>query len=212
MTTAEQEYKVIGTRPVRPDGLDKVTGRAEFGPDVRMQGMLFGRVKRSPHAHAHIKRIDASKALALDGVRAVVTAADFPEMEDAIAELGETISTFKWVRDNVLASDKALYRGHAVAAVCATDPHIAEDALEFDRGGVRAVAAGAERPRCDGRRARHSCTSRCAPTRCSPASLPAPSTARSRRTSPATSVSRRGTWKRGSPRPTSCSSESSRRR
>ena len=131
MTTAEREYKVIGTRPVRPDGLDKVTGRAEFGPDVRLQGMLFGRVKRSPHAHAHIKRIDASKALALDGVRAVVTNADFPEMEDAVAELGETISTFKWVRDNVLASDKALYRGHAVAAVCATDPHIAEDALDL---------------------------------------------------------------------------------
>ena len=67
-TTKSREYKVIGTRPIRPDGTDKVTGRAQYGADVRMTGMLFGRVKRSPHAHAVIKRIDASKALALPGV------------------------------------------------------------------------------------------------------------------------------------------------
>ena len=131
MVTSEREYRIIGTRPVRPDGMDKVTGRAAYGVDIQFPGMLYGRVKRSPHAHARILRIDTSKARALEGVKAVVTHRDFPEAEDAVAELGETTSNFRWVLDNVLASDKALYRGHAVAAVCATDPHIAEDALDL---------------------------------------------------------------------------------
>ena len=125
------EYKVIGTRPVRPDGTDKVTGRAQYGADVDLTGMLYGRVKRSPHAHAIIKSIDASKALALEGVKAVVTNADFATIGDDVADLGESVTTMNAVLDNVVASTKALYGGHAVAAVCATDPHIAEDALEL---------------------------------------------------------------------------------
>ena len=131
MVATEQDYQVIGTRPVRPDGADKVTGRAEYGVDVRLPRMLYGRVLRSPHAHARIVRIDASKALALDGVKAVVTNADFPRVDGDMVDLGETFAPFKWVRDNVLASDKALYAGHAVAAVCAVDPHVAEDALDL---------------------------------------------------------------------------------
>ncbi len=125
------DYKVIGTRPVRPDGTDKVTGRAQFGADIGLTGMLFGRVKRSPHAHAMIKSIDASKALALEGVKAVITNADFATIGDEVADLGESVTTMNALLDNVLASTKALYRGHAVAAVCAIDPHIAEDALEL---------------------------------------------------------------------------------
>src|SRR5690606_20803504 len=78
MTTVEQQYRVIGTNPVRPDGVDKVTGRAVYGADVRVSGRLIGRVKRSPHAHAIVKRIDTSKALALPGVLAVITNEDFP--------------------------------------------------------------------------------------------------------------------------------------
>ena len=131
MVATDQEYQVIGTRPVRPDGADKVTGRAEYGGDVRLPRMLYGRVKRSPHAHARIISIDTSKALALDGVKAVVTNADFPRVDGDMVDLGETFAPFKWVRDNVLASDKVLYAGHAVAAVCATDQHIAEDALDL---------------------------------------------------------------------------------
>ncbi len=127
----ETQYKVIGTRPVRPDGIDKVTGRAEFGADIGLTGMLYGRVKRSPHAHALITSIDYSKALELEGVKAVITNADFAAIGDEVADLGESVSTMDAVLDNVLASSKALYRGHAVAAVCATDPHIAEDALEL---------------------------------------------------------------------------------
>ena len=58
---AAKEYKVVGTRPIRPDGTDKVTGRAQYGADIRLTGMLYGQVKRSPHAHAVIKKIDASR-------------------------------------------------------------------------------------------------------------------------------------------------------
>ena len=122
VATEKPAYKVVGTRPIRPDGVDKVIGRAEYGADVQLPGLLFGKVLRSPHAHARILSIDIAKAEALPGVRGVVTAADFPARE------GEG---FKEPRDNVLAFDKVLYAGHAVAAVAATDFHIAEDALEL---------------------------------------------------------------------------------
>jgi CO/xanthine dehydrogenase Mo-binding subunit len=131
VSTEKPKYRVVGTRPVRPDGTDKVTGRAQYGADLRLPGMLYARVKRSPFAHARIKRIDASKALALPGVKAVITNKDFPTAEDKVADLGEGAANIKWLLDNVMASDKVLYRGHAVAAVAATDPHIAEDALQL---------------------------------------------------------------------------------
>ena len=126
---AEKKYKVIGTRPVRPDGLDKVTGRAKYGADIQLPGMLFGRVLRSPHAHAIIKKIDTSKALALPGVKSVITHKDLPTAADAALDLGETTSNMKWLCDKVLAAEKALFHGHAIAAVAAVDKHIAEDAL-----------------------------------------------------------------------------------
>src|SRR5881628_1815151 len=89
MTTSTNGFKVIGTRPIRHDGVDKVTGRAIYGADVQMAGLLHGRILRSPHAHARIRRIDTGKAAALPGVEAVVTSADFPEPGNRIAELGE---------------------------------------------------------------------------------------------------------------------------
>ncbi len=126
------EYEVVGTRPIRPDGTDKVTGRAQYGADFQLTGMLFGAVKRSPHAHARIKRIDASKALALAGVKAVITREDFPAVGGGLAEVVEGYGTpLPQVVDRVMASEKALFRGHAVAAVCATDQHTVEDALEL---------------------------------------------------------------------------------
>ncbi len=73
---AKTVYKYVGTRPNRPDGLDKVTGRARYGADFSLPGMLYAAVVRSPHAHARIVSIDASAALALPGVKAVVTRAD----------------------------------------------------------------------------------------------------------------------------------------
>ena len=57
------EYKHIGTRPVRPDGVDKVTGRAQYGADPILPGMIHGRILRSPHAHALIKSVDLTRAL-----------------------------------------------------------------------------------------------------------------------------------------------------
>ena len=130
VTAGKPAYRVIGTRPVRPDGADKVTGRARYGADLALPGMLHGRVLRSPHAHARILRIDTSKALALDGVRAVATHADLPSRDWAVLpDLGEGAAESRWMAHNVFASGKALYAGHAVAAVCATDPHVAEDAL-----------------------------------------------------------------------------------
>ena len=74
-------FKWVGTRPVRPDGVPKVTGRALYGADLAMPGMLVGRILRSPHAHALIRSIDTSKAAVLPGVKAVVTSADFPEQK-----------------------------------------------------------------------------------------------------------------------------------
>jgi xanthine dehydrogenase molybdenum-binding subunit len=129
MAEATAEYRVIGTRPIRPDGADKVTGRAIYGADMRLTGMLYGKVLRSPHAHARIKSIDTSKAKALPGVRAVITARDFPQAVDRIANLGEMAVNVKYLSNNVIAGEKALYKGHVVAAVAATNVHIAEEAL-----------------------------------------------------------------------------------
>ena len=124
-----QEYNVVGTRPIRHDGTDKVTGRASYGADFEAVGLLHGKVLRSPHAHARIKSIDVSKALAHPGVKAVVTAKDLPYAPDKIADFGESAGNLKYVSNNILALDKALYKGHAVAAVAATSPHDAEEAL-----------------------------------------------------------------------------------
>jgi CO/xanthine dehydrogenase Mo-binding subunit len=125
------EFKVIGTRPIRHDGADKVTGRALYGADVQLAGLLHGRILRSPHAHARIRAIDASKAAALAGVEAVVTSADFPHPGDKIAELGEGAINVMHLSSNCLARGKVLYKGHAVAAVAARSAHVAEEALKL---------------------------------------------------------------------------------
>ncbi len=131
-TEVERKYKVIGTRPIRHDGVDKVTGRAVYGADVQLPGMLHGKILRSPHAHARIKSLNTEKAEALYGVKAVMTAADFPDAGSRTANLGELGEVpLKPMCDNVMASDKAVYHGHAVAAVAATSPHIAEEALKL---------------------------------------------------------------------------------
>ena len=127
MVLATETFNVVGTRPIRPDGADKVTGRAVYGADFAAAGLLHGKILRSPHAHARIRSIDTSKAEALDGVRAVVTTKDFPPVSD----VGECPGSVKYLRNNVLASGKALYKGHAVAGVAAISPHIAEEALSL---------------------------------------------------------------------------------
>jgi len=124
-----QEFKVIGTRPIRHDGFDKVTGRARYGADYSFPGMLHGKVLRSPFAHARIKSINIEKALALPGVKAIVTGAELPELPNRMEALGEIPFNPHYCSHNVLARDKVLYNGHAIAAVAATSPHIAEEAL-----------------------------------------------------------------------------------
>src|SRR5215469_13485843 len=125
-------FRVIGTRPIRHDGVDKVTGRAKYGADYAFPGMLHGKVLRSPHAHARIKSINYEKALKLPGVVAVITGADFPECKiERAAIAGENTVNARHISHNVMARDKVLYDGHALAAVAATSPHIAEEALRL---------------------------------------------------------------------------------
>jgi CO/xanthine dehydrogenase Mo-binding subunit len=123
--------KVVGQRPIRPDGVDKVTGRAQFGADFHLPGMLVGRIKRSPHAHARIVSIDTSAAEKLPGVKAIVTSADFDAGAAGEVEAGESHAAMKEVAANCLARGKVLYQGHAVAAVAATQPEIAAEALDL---------------------------------------------------------------------------------
>ena len=123
--------KVVGTRPIRPDGVDKVTGRANFGADMKMPGMLWGKIKRSPHAHARIISVNAEKAMALPGVKAVTTRADFPDIPPDKRTIGAMPHNLWDLSRNCMAKGKALYEGHAVAAVAATSPAIAEQALDL---------------------------------------------------------------------------------
>ncbi len=132
-TPGEKKFRWIGTRPVRPDGLDKVRGRANYGADHSLPGMLWGLVLRSPHAHARIVSIDTSAAEALDGVHAVITADDLPEIPSEEAKIGEGPTNFRDVSHNVLARGKVLYHGHAVAAVAARTQAIARQALDLVR-------------------------------------------------------------------------------
>ena len=127
MATATREYKVVGTRPIRHDGVDKVTGRAVYGADMSLPGMLHAKVLRSPHAHARIKSIDISRAEAHPEVRAVVTSADLPDTPPTgpAAVLGHMPS------ENLLARDKVLYKGHPIAAIAASNAHIAEELLSL---------------------------------------------------------------------------------
>ena len=127
---SDQAFNVVGTRPIRHDGNDKVTGRARYSADMTLPRMLVGKVLRSPHAHAKINSIDTSKAEALSGVLAIVTSADFAQPGGKITDLGEgAMANPKWISNNVMAAEKALYKGHAVAAVAAINNEIAEQAV-----------------------------------------------------------------------------------
>ena len=124
-----KHFKWVGTRPVRPDGVPKVTGVAQYGADMAMPGMLTGRILRSPHAHARIRSIDISKAAAMPGVKAIVTAADFPEQKFEYVGPERVAQNFWHMTRNIMAREKVLYEGHAVAAVAAASKSIADEAL-----------------------------------------------------------------------------------
>jgi CO/xanthine dehydrogenase Mo-binding subunit len=128
---SEKTFKWVGTRPIRPDGVPKVTGTAMYGSDFAMPGMLVGRVLRSPHAHARIRSIDISKAAAHPGVKAIVTSADFPEQKFEYVGPERVAQNFWHMTRNIMAREKVLYEGHAVAAVAAASKTIADEALSL---------------------------------------------------------------------------------
>jgi len=127
----DKDLKYVGKRTNRPDGVDKVTGRARFGADARLPGMLYGKILRSPYAHARIVSIDTSKAEAFAGVKAVVTRDDFEDRESEFVPAGEMMVNYRDMVRNIMAREKALYDGHAVAAVAATSVAIAKKALKL---------------------------------------------------------------------------------
>ena len=118
-----QKFKVVGTRVKRPDGVDKVTGRAKYGADHNLPGQLVGLFLRSPHAHAKILEIDTSKAEKLKGVKAIITCDDLPDLT------GGNVIAYS-ILENCMARGRALYDGHAVAAVAAVDQATAKKALK----------------------------------------------------------------------------------
>ena len=130
-TTAKPAYRWIGKRPIRHDGVDKVTGRAQYGADFSLPGMLHGKALRSTCAHARIKSIDTSAARALEGVKDVITGADFPEVSADGQIEGEAPASVRDTAHNVIARDKVRYHGHAVAAVAAISAAVADEALKL---------------------------------------------------------------------------------
>jgi len=131
MNEIKKPYKWVGTNQIRPDGVPKVTGIAKFGNDFRLPGTLYGKILRSPHAHARIKSIDTSKAEALPGVKAVMTSADLPDQPFVYVGAARVQANFWHITRNVMAREKALYEGHAVAAVAAISPAVAAEACKL---------------------------------------------------------------------------------
>ncbi|MBT6260397.1 MAG: xanthine dehydrogenase family protein molybdopterin-binding subunit, partial [Rhodospirillaceae bacterium] len=130
MNDMSLKNKWIGQRTVRPDGIDKVTGSAQYAADFTMPGMVWGKLLRSPHAHALIKKIDTSKAGELEGVVAVMTGDDLP-----LLPLDKPLPTgpndIRWISRGCMAQEKILYTGQPVAAVAAISKSVAEAALEL---------------------------------------------------------------------------------
>lgn len=124
-----RDFKYVGQRSIRPDGFDKVTGRANYGADLSLPGMIWGKILRSPHAHAKLTKLDTSKAEAHPGVMAVATYKDFPSVSHEAFQAGEGATDLLDLARNILADDKVLYDGHAICAVAARSEAIAEEAL-----------------------------------------------------------------------------------
>lgn len=120
VTLQEMQPKIVGHSVQRLDAVEKVTGSAQFGADLRFAGVLHGRVLRSPHAHARIVSIDTSRAARLRGVVAVVTGQEWTALG------GEAVKDMPF-----LAKDVVRYVGDPVAAVAATEEEIADQALRL---------------------------------------------------------------------------------
>jgi len=129
-----RDVRGVGLSIPRPDGPEKVTGHVQYVADMKLRGLLHAKLLRSPHAHARIVRIDVSKARALPGVRAVLTAADIPELKRKAPTRAHA----------VLAIDRAVFAGQPVAAVAADEPAIAEEALDLIEVEYEVLAASVD--------------------------------------------------------------------
>ena len=142
---SSKEYQVVGKRPIRQDGYDKVTGKALYGADIQLPGLIHGKMLRSPHAHARIVSIDTSRAEAHPGVKAIVTSKDLPDLGDkSVVVPGSPPTDVMVLSGNILARDKVLYKGHAIAAVAASNPHDAEELLSLIDVDVRGASRGCQ--------------------------------------------------------------------
>ena len=180
VTDSVKRFKWVGTRPIRPDGVPKVTGKALYGADYRLPGMLYGRILRSPHAHARIRSIDTSAAEKLPGVKAVMTGNDLPEQKFDYIGPERVAVNFWHVTRNIMAREKAYYEGHAVAAVAAISASIADEAAALIKVDYEVLP--------------HCCLRTCSPA-ASSRHRPSPPT------SPSVSSSRPATSMPASPRP-----------
>ena len=120
---ATKEFKIVGTRPLRPDGIDKVTGKAIYGADLYAPNMLYGCLLRINEPHAFIESIDTSNAEQLPGVKSIVTFKDFIKINPD--------NKSNQILENCIANEKVLYDGHAVAAIAAVDLNTAKKALKL---------------------------------------------------------------------------------
>ncbi len=132
MDIPSPELKVVGRRLPRVDAKERVTGRAVYPADFILPRLAHGKIKRSPHAHARIVKVDVSRALAMKGVYAAVSAADFPDIPDGTTvQIGEGFGDAWYHSCLCMARGKVFWVGQPVAAVAASDPHVAEAALDL---------------------------------------------------------------------------------
>ena len=150
--------KLVGENYSTPDLRAKVTGRSKYAEDFRAQGMLFTRLLLSPYAHARVKSIDASAALAMPGVKAILTADEVPGPKDQVNDAGQVIKAN--LKSEMALTNEPLYQGEPVLAVAAIDELTAAEAIEkirirweplpFSVDPVASLLPGAKNPRVEG--------------------------------------------------------------
>src|SRR6202163_446827 len=152
------DHKLIGKDYPTPDLVAKVTGRAKYAEDYRVDGMLFARLLLSPYPHARVRNIDTSAALAMPGVKAILTADDLPAPADSLTDNGTVIKANK-LGDQGLTNEP-VYQGEPILAVAAVDELTAADAIEriqidfeplpFVVDPLDTLRSGGPNPRTDG--------------------------------------------------------------
>jgi CO/xanthine dehydrogenase Mo-binding subunit len=151
-------YKLIGKNYTTPDLMAKVTGTAKYAEDFRAEGMLFCKLVPSPMPHGRIKRIYADEALAMPGVKGILTADDIPPTADTLTDNGTVIKASKWGERAL--TNEPIYQGEPILAVAAVDEYTAAAAIEriridmeplpFVIDPLESLRPGGPNPRADG--------------------------------------------------------------